>query len=135
MALLDTRCWGSADIDTETGDIKSIHEMEYQGSGKFRCPNCIEISLDLSEHTYNTIIAIDIQGNVSVISNDVRIQGEQISSFVSDLDDVSKFKARGGGVYKCEVYWCYSGPWGKEQEWDMTLEFLTMDKIELNTGD
>lgn len=135
MALLDTRCWGCADIDTETGDIKSIHEMEYQGSGKFRCPNCMEISLDLSEHTYNTIIAIDIQGNVSVISNDARIQGEQISNFVSDLDDVSKFKAEDAGVYKCEVYWCYSGPWGEEQEWDMTLEFLTMDKIELNTGD
>jgi hypothetical protein len=135
MALLDTRCWGCAIIDDNSGDIKSIHEMEYQGNGKFRCPNCMEISLDLSENTYNTIIAIDVQGMVSVISHDKRMTEKDINDFVSDLDDVSKFKPEDAGVYKCEIYWCYFQTGGEEPEWDMHLEFLSMNKIELDTGD
>jgi hypothetical protein len=135
MGLLDLRCYGCADVDPSSLEMKNIHELEYQGGGKFRCPNCMEISLDLSEHTYNTIIAIGVYGMVSVISNDKRMTEKDINDFVSDLDDVSKFKAEDAGVYKCEIYWCYSQCGGDEPEWDMTLDFLTMDKIELNTGD
>jgi hypothetical protein len=135
MGLLDKRCWGCADIGEIDGNPKKIFEAEYQGGGKFRCPNCMEISLDLSDATYNTIIAIDVQGNVSVISCDSRIKDEGIENFVSDLDDVSKFTKEDAGVYKCEIYWCYSQCGGEEPEWDMNLDFLSMNKIELNEGD
>jgi hypothetical protein len=135
MGFLDLRCWGCADIDHDTCDIRKIFELEYEGGGKYRCPNCMEISLDLSEYTYNTIIAIDISGNVSVISSDNRMTKDALDGFVSDLDDVSRFTKEDVGIYKCEIYWHYSQCGGEEQEWEMDLEFLSMEEIELNTGD
>jgi hypothetical protein len=60
---------------------------------------------------------------------------EALNSFSSDLDDVSRFKAEDAGVYKCEIYWHYYQCGGEEPEWDLMLEFLSMNKIELNEGD
>ncbi len=135
MGLLDTRCWGCADIGEIDGDHKHIFEAEYQGGGKFRCPNCMEISLDLSENTYNAIIAVDIDGVVSVITPDKRMSEKDINDFTSAIADVNQFKREDAGVYRCEIYWCYYVSGGEEPEWDMNLEFLSMNKIELDEGD
>lgn len=139
MIKKNTRCYecsGDELFDIESYKAPDIIERIYDGKGMFRCPRCNHI-LDLSQNTYNTIISIDVNGDVSVIRADEKLDNEGLDKegrdiFVTDLTDAFTFKSEDAGVYRCEVYWKYYQCDGYESdECDVTIEIFKKEKVEI----
>lgn len=120
ITMFDTRCWNCAVIgDTK---VESIQEMEYQGSGVFKCPKCKEVC-DFSKNIFKMTIKkgkdfFVVSKCDARLNRDARIQIQEDLWLIEGDFDIE-------GEYECDVYWSWYLSGGEEPEWDVDMEIIS----------